>query len=116
MSRPIALALLALVAAAAVADAAALPKTSWLSKGRTLLQGWPRPSRSYCTPQGLVVVAPYSLSVGNLVGGNLFMPNVYTRGRGNCIRNSPPKPKAAAADAPAPAASTGRKLLRLQQN
>lgn len=50
---------------------------------RKLLQGWPEPPINVATPAGPLVIRRYPVSVQNIVGGNVFLPNPVLRGRGS---------------------------------
>jgi hypothetical protein len=50
---------------------------------RKLLQGWPEPPITVATPAGPMVIRRYPVSVQNIVGGNVFLPNFILRGRGS---------------------------------
>lgn len=53
---------------------------------RKLLQGWPEPPITVNTPSGPGVIRRYPVSVQNIVGGNIFLPNYVQRGRGSATK------------------------------
>lgn len=50
---------------------------------RKLLQGWPEPPINVATPAGPMVIRRYPVSVQNIVGLNVLIPNFVQRGRGS---------------------------------
>ena len=61
-----------------------LPSTiTTAAPSRKLLQGWPEPPITVNTPSGPGVIRRYPVSVQNIVGGNILLPNFVQRGRGS---------------------------------